>query len=457
MRIKKSLQKGPVRLVLAGALLSACLGSKADTELVYCTPSAIAGADQSIPLGASVDLDGSESGVGEECTIQELTFEWSFEAVPVDSATDEASLTDNNTSSAETTAFIPDVLGTYVVSLVVCDYLECSRPDLSIITVSAGDAAPIADAGPDMSGSINTRIELDGSASYDPEGAQIAYTWTLSTVPACSTQDTNSMYDPNSPNAAFLPDCDGLYVASLVVSDGVQWSEPDYATISVSNTDTPPVADAGDSGSLPPCNGAIIELNGNGSYDPEGQALDYSWSLVSTPSASAATDANFDDTASAVPEFIWDVVGEYTFQLQVHDGTYWSPPDIVTFEVAEEGENNRPQANAGDTQAADLEADCTSSSYVWTCDDCKSVEFDLDASSSYDVDGDTLSYSWEDQSGQLVMGGTETAFATAGTPTMAAEYDSASSSSYNVKLTVSDCLSEDDDVVQIQLTCTGVN
>jgi hypothetical protein len=81
----------------------------------------------------------------------------------------------------------------------------------------------------------------------------------------------------------------------------------------------------------------------------------------------------------------------------------------------------------------------------------------LDASSSYDVDGDVLSYNWVDLSGELVMGGTETAFATAITPILAAEYDSASSSSYNVKLTVSDCLTQDNDVVQIQLTCTGVN
>jgi hypothetical protein len=457
MRISNSFQTKRAGLLFTSVLLSACLGRSDESELVYCTPSAVAGADQSISLGASVDLDGSESGVGEECTLQELTFEWSFESVPVDSATDEASLTDNNTASAETTAFIPDVLGTYVLSLVVCDYLECSLPDLSVITVSAGDAAPIADAGPDLSGAVDTRIELDGSASYDPEGAIIAFTWTLSTVPACSAQDADSMYDPNSANAAFLPDCDGVYVASLVVSDGVQWSEPDYATINVSDTDTAPVADAGDSGSLPPCNGAIIDLNGNGSYDPEGQAVDYAWSLVSAPGDSTATDANFNDTTIPTPEFTWDVIGEYTFQLQVHDGSYWSPPDVVTFDVIAEGDNNPPQANAGDTQAADLEADCTSSSYVWTCDDCKSVEFDLDASSSYDVDGDMLTYSWEDLSGELVMGATETAFATAATPNLPAEYDSGTSSEYNVRLTVSDCLSDDDDTVSIQLTCTGVN
>jgi hypothetical protein len=457
MRIHSQLLITSAKLFTSSALISACLGGSSDNELPYCSPTAAAGPDQSIALGASVALDGTASGYGEECAAQELTFEWAFEAVPVDSATDEASLTDNNTASAETSSLIPDVLGTYVVSLVVCDFLECSAPDLAILTVSAGDAAPLADAGPDLSGQIDTRIELDGSGSYDPEGAELSFNWTLSTVPACSFQTAESMYDPNSPNAAFLPDCDGIYIASLVVSDGVQWSEPDYATISVSSTDTPPVADAGDSGSLPPCNGAIINLNGNGSFDPEGSALDFAWSLVGSPGDSVATDANFDDATSAIPEFTWDTVGEYTFQLQVYDGTYWSPPDIVTFDVIEEGQNTRPQANAGDTQAADLEADCSTSSYVWSCEDCKSIEFDLDASGSYDVDGDVLTYSWVDLSSQLVMTGTDTAFATATTPTMPAEYDTQSSAQYGVELTVSDCLTDDDDTVQIQLSCTGVN
>ena len=457
MRISRTFIKTPASLVMAGALVSACLGRNDDTALPYCTPNANSGADQSVALGGSINLDGSASGYDENCAIQELTFEWSFESVPVESAIDEASLTDNNTASAETSAFIPDVLGTYVLSLTVCDYLECSSPDLSVVTVSAGDSAPIANAGPDMSGQVDTRIELDGSASYDPEGAEIEYIWTLSTTPECSGLNPSSMYDPNSPTASFLPDCDGVYIASLVVSDSIQYSEPDYATINVSATDLPPVADAGDSGSLAPCNGTTIELNGLGSYDPEGASLDYTWSLVSAPADSTATEASISDTTSATPTFSWDLEGEYTFQLQVFDGTFWSAPDIVTYEVLAENQNHPPQANAGDTQAADLEADCTTSSYVWSCDDCESVEFDLDGSGSFDVDGDALTYSWTDLSGNLVMGATNTAFALATTPALPAEYDTQSSVEYEVELKVEDCSHDDEDTVKIQLTCTGTS
>ncbi len=447
----------PIGLLAGGVLISACLGRSDDTALPYCQPNANAGADVSTTLGSTVEFDGTESGYDENCATQELTFEWTFESVPVDSASDDSSLTDNNTNSAQTTSFSPDMLGTYVVSLVVCDFLECSDPDLTVVTVSAGDSAPVANAGPDISGEVDTRVEMDGSASYDPENAGLDYSWTLSTLPDCSGLNAESIYDPNSAVASFLPDCDGVYIASLVVSDGTQWSEPDYTTITIRDQDLPPVADAGDSSSLPPCNGASITLNGNGSYDPEGVGLDYLWSLVSSPAESTATNANIADSTAAETEFTWDVEGEYTFQLQVFDGEYWSAPDVVNYVVLGNTDNTKPQANAGENQAADLEADCTTSSYTWSCDDCASVQFDLDGSGSFDNDGDNLSYSWSDLSGQLVMGGEQTAFPTATTPSMAATYDSASSASFDLELTVSDCLTDDEDTTKISLTCTGVS
>ena len=441
---------------LTCVLFSACSGGP-EEELPYCTPTANAGDNLSLDLNSVVDLDGSQSGYGEDCLVQTLNFEWSFESVPVDSAINDTSLTDNNTSSASTTSFIPDVTGSYVIGLVVCDYLECSDPDVAVVTISAGDAAPIADAGPAQNGKINTRIELDGSGSYDPENKDISYLWTLSTQPSCSELDGDAMYAPNSVNAAFIPDCEGIYTASLVVSDGVQWSNPDYTTITVSDEDLPPVADAGESSSVPPCDGEFVDLNGNGSYDPEGEVLDFSWTLMSAPSDSIATDADFVDASASQTQFKWDVEGAYTFQLQVSDGSFWSAPDIVTYTVLSNSDNHKPQANAGANQTAEIEANCTSSSYTWTCEDCRSVEFALDASSSYDSDGDSLTYSWTDLSGSLVMTDTTSPFATATAPSMPSTYGSASTASFDVELEVSDCLTDDDDTVQLEISCTGTN
>ena len=90
-------------------------------------------------------------------------------------------------------------------------------------------------------------------------------------------------------------------------------------------------------------------LNGYGSFDPDGDRLTYAWALVSAPTDSAATDANFTDVSSPNPEFTWDEIGTYTFQLQVHDGTAWSAPDLVDLTIGDILNNQRPIANAGDS------------------------------------------------------------------------------------------------------------
>ena len=47
-----------------------------------------------------------------------------------------------------------------------------------------------------------------------------------------------------------------------------------------------PIANAGHSAQLQ--KGATVVLNGGGSYDPDGAALTYSWSIVSAPPSSTS-------------------------------------------------------------------------------------------------------------------------------------------------------------------------
>jgi parallel beta-helix repeat protein len=77
-----------------------------------------------------------------------------------------------------------------------------------------------------------------------------------------------------------------------------------------------PIANAGSNQTVNV--GALVTLNGSGSYDPNGEAITYQWSLTSRPSGSSASLAN---STTATPKFSPDVAGNYVASLVVTDST----------------------------------------------------------------------------------------------------------------------------------------
>ncbi|MCB9674996.1 MAG: hypothetical protein H6737_07760 [Alphaproteobacteria bacterium] len=154
----------------------------------------------------------------------------------------------------------------------------------------------------------------------------------------------------------------------------------------VPDTDVPlpnnaPTADAGiDQTSL---TGAVIELDGSGSVDPDGDTLNYLWVMTSNPPGWSGAIIN-DTRVDA--QFFADAPGTYAVQLTVDDGQL-SSSDSVTITVDEP--NEVPVANAGSDQ------------YVTEGD---SVQ--LNGSNSYDPDSDPLSYDWTIVDGPVGSGAT---------------------------------------------------
>jgi uncharacterized repeat protein (TIGR01451 family) len=101
-----------------------------------------------------------------------------------------------------------------------------------------------------------------------------------------------------------------------------------------------PRANAGDDQSVNA--GATVQLDGNGSTDPDVDDLMYAWSFVTRP---AGSNAALSNPASATPTFVADVPGAFVVQLIVYDGTTYSATDTVEIRV-----NGPPLANAGPDQ-----------------------------------------------------------------------------------------------------------
>jgi hypothetical protein len=103
---------------------------------------------------------------------------------------------------------------------------------LPVILMGCGDTdendKPVANAGSDVTALVGETVTLDGSASYDPDGDPIQYTWAFESVP----QDSNAtISNPFSVTPTFIVDKEGDYVVSLVVFDGIESGDPDTVTV----------------------------------------------------------------------------------------------------------------------------------------------------------------------------------------------------------------------------------
>ncbi|GAB4336764.1 MAG: hypothetical protein Kow0099_09860 [Candidatus Abyssubacteria bacterium] len=96
------------------------------------------------------------------------------------------------------------------------------------------NSCPEAAAGEDLAAFIADTIYLDGTASSDSDGDELAFTWTLSNKPEGSAAELS---DPASATPTLFLDLPGDYVLELTVNDGLCNSEVDSLTVTASDRD----------------------------------------------------------------------------------------------------------------------------------------------------------------------------------------------------------------------------
>ena len=293
----------------------------------------------------TVDFNGSASS-DSDGTIE--SYSWDFG--------------DGQTATGVTVSYTYTLPGSYTAVLTVTDDEETSATDEVIITVTAANSVPIANAGPnqtveDADDNGSESVTLDGSGSSDSDGTIVNYSWTL---------DGNEIADEVSPTVSLDV---GTNTITLTVTDDDGASAAEDVVIVVNSLENiVPVAAI----SATPTSGIAaltVDFNGSASSDSDGTIESYSWDFGDGQTATGVTVS-----------YTYTLPGSYTAVLTVTDDEETSATDEVIITVT--AANSVPIANAGPNQT------------VEDADDNGSESVTLDGSGSSDSDGTIVNYSW---------------------------------------------------------------
>jgi hypothetical protein len=182
-------------------------------------PSADAGADQTVVIGASVLLDGAGSSDPDEDVLE---FSW------VQIAGTGVALYDADTATPSFTA--PETVAELTFRLMVTDGRGGGDADTVSVTVALPppNPPPEARAGDDQTVATGARVTLDGSGSSDPDEDSLTFTWTQlsGTLVSLDAADTASP-------TFVAPALPTVLTFQLTVDDGNGGTDTDAVEVTV--------------------------------------------------------------------------------------------------------------------------------------------------------------------------------------------------------------------------------
>ena len=347
---------GIVQKANISSLVIICIASSGEDvdKPPLLKPIAHAGSDKSIKVGQTINLDSQKSFDPQGKPIKRF---WQLVRKP------DSSIAVLNQEIGFEPSFVVDVEDEFIAQLIVENDETQSEPDF--VRFSALNLPPVANAGIDQTIAVNATATLSGEGSTDVNGDRITYQWAINEKP----QGSNAVLTKEDElETQFTPDVEGRYVFQLITTDDFG-GESSADKVIIDTQDSIPVANAGKDQTAGL--NMSVELDGSASFDVDAQALNYHWTLVSTPPNS---NASLMDETLAKPSIEIDVEGEYFIQLRVSDQNNFSEPDIVKIT----SRNSIPEAILNASALSSF----TGESIL------------LDAYSSTDEDGDVLEYQW---------------------------------------------------------------
>ena len=235
---------------------------------------------------------------------------------------------DSTTSTEQHPTHTYASAGIYTVSLLVSEADGDTSTTLQDVVVAPPNQPPTANAGPDQTENEGASVSFDGSGSTDPNGTIISYSWTFGDGGAGSGATITHTYAD-----------DGVYTATLMVTDNNGATNTDTAVITISNV-APTAASGG------PYNGVVnqaVSFTGSvtdpGTLDTHtyswdfgdgtplaiGQAVAHTYTTVGTFSVTlTVTDDDGAVGASSTTATIVDQIEVFYDSFETSPGDNWN-------------------------------------------------------------------------------------------------------------------------------------
>ena len=114
-----------------------------------------------------------------------------------------------------------------MISLVVTDEFGAVSAE-DTVTISFTNVKPVANAGGNQSVTVGSTVTFNGGGSSDANLDPLTYQWSIVSKPDGSTA---VLSNTTSVQTSFTADKAGSYVVSLVVYDGLAYSDPNNVTV----------------------------------------------------------------------------------------------------------------------------------------------------------------------------------------------------------------------------------
>jgi serine protease len=273
------------------------------------SPLAVAGPDQVVSPGQSVTLDARASRDFDGA----ITFySWNqIAGTPV-------LIQSPNAAVATFTA--PQESGTLTFQLSVVDNEGNAGTDTVDVIVNRH---PVADAGEDYALANLLTGTLDGTGSWDPDGAITGYQWRQVNGEPVEIQGAETAV------ATFTAPATPQYLAfELTVTDEHGFQDTDLVVVEIFHNDFP-AAQAGADRLVAP--GDVVTLDATASHDPDGTIAAYSWEVALCMTVAGPCDIDLAGADTATPTFeMPDAIGFVHLRLTVTDDAGATASDTVT-------------------------------------------------------------------------------------------------------------------------------